>query len=181
MKRHINFILSSLLIVLLFSSCIKEDVKYFTGDPVVEFDATVLNSATSPYSYHVAVRTPPFAIPTTTANSVAINRSLATPVRLRVNLVGAQRSTDEVISFRVLTDVTPTAPNMLAVAGTHYNISGTTVTIPANSSFAEVVINIVNPGVSSTNPREVHLELLGNSNIKPSENYKRVGIRIAQN
>ncbi len=181
MKRNLNYITFGLFIVMLLSSCIKEDVKSFTGEPVIEFDATVLNSATTPYSYHVAVRTPPFAIPTTTANSVPINRSLATPVRLRVNLVGPQRNTDEVITFRVLTDVTPTAPNMLAVAGTHYNITGTTFTIPANSSFGEVVINIVNPGVSSTNPREVHLELVGNSNLKPSENYKRVGVRIAQN
>jgi hypothetical protein len=181
MKRNTIHILSSLLFVLLLSSCIKEDVKSYQGDTVVEFDATVLNSATTPYPYHVAVRTPPFGIPTTTANSVAINRSLATPVRLRVNLVGAQRSVDEVITFNVLTAVTPASPNMVAVAGTHYTITGSTITIPANSSFGEVVINIVNPGVSSTNPREVHLELVGNSTIKPSENYKRVAIRIAQN
>jgi len=181
MKRMFQYVFGSLFLVMLHSSCIKEDVKSFTGKTVIEFDATVLNSATTPYTYHVATRTPPFGIPTTTANSVAINRSLTTPVRLRVNLVGAQRSNDEVLSFRVLTDVTPVSPNMLAVSGTHYTITGNTFTIPANSSFGEIVINIVNPGVSSTNPREVHLELIGNDNIKPSENYKRVGIRIAQN
>lgn len=181
MKRTIKFLTGSLLMATLFSSCIKEEVKSFQGKTVIEFDATVLNSATTPYTYHVATRTPPFGIPTTTANSTAITRSLTTPVRLRVNLVGAHRSSDEVLTFKVLTDVTPTAPNMLATAGTHYNITGTTFTIPANSSFGEVVINIVNPGVSSTNPREVHVELVGNDNIKPSENYKRVGIRIAQN
>jgi hypothetical protein len=68
---------------------------------------------------------------------------------------------------------------MLAVNNTHYTTSGT-FTIPANSSFGEVTINIVNPGVSSTNPREVHIELIGNAEIKPSERYKTVGIRISQ-
>jgi hypothetical protein len=181
MKRNISVLICSILFAMMLSSCIKEEVKSYQGKSVIEFDATVLNSATTPYTYHVAVRTPPFGIPTTTSNSVAITRTLTTPVRLRVNLVGPQRSVDEVITFRVLTDVTPASPNLLGVAGTHYNIAGTTFTIPANSSFGEVVINIVNPGTSSTSPREVHLELVGNENIKPSENYKRVAIRIAQN
>ncbi len=171
-----------LLVILMFSSCIKQIEKTFEGATVAEFDASVLNSATTPYTYHVAVRTPPFGIPTTTANSTAIARTLTTPVKLRVNLVGPQRANDEVLSYRVLTsaEVTPAAPNMVAVAGTHFN-TGSTFTIPANTSFGEITIDIVNPGTSSTNPREVHLELTGNDNIKPSENYKRVGIRIAQN
>lgn len=162
------------------TSCIKQIDKNFTGDPVVEFDATVVNTATTPYTYHVAVRTPPFGIPTSTTNSTAITRALTTPVLLRVNLVGAHRATDETLQYKVVSDVTPASPNLLAVAGTHFN-TGTTVTIPKGSSFGEVVINILNTGVSSTNPREVHLELVGNENLKPSEKYKRVGIRIAQN
>lgn len=163
------------------TGCIKQIDKTFTGPTVIEFDASVLNSNTSPYSYHVAVRTPPFGIPTTTANSTAITRALATPVRLRVNLVGRQRRTAETLTYRVVTDgITPNSPNLLAVQGTHFTTSGT-FTIPADSSFGVVEVNIVNPGSASTNPREVHLELIGNDNIKPSENYKRVGIRINQN
>ncbi|HMP94587.1 MAG TPA: hypothetical protein PKD90_17030 [Phnomibacter sp.] len=181
MKRTFNMWALAALVTVLFTSCIKQIDKNYQGPAVIEFDAAVLNSATTPFSYHVAVRTPPFGLPIATANSVPINRSLATPVRLRVNLVGAQRTTDEVISFRVLTDVTPASPNMLAVAGTHYTITGNTFTIPAGSSFGEIAINIVNPGTASSNPREVHLELVGNDRIKPSENHKRVGIRIAQN
>jgi hypothetical protein len=177
-----KIIFNIFLLAGLFSmtSCIKQIDKNFSGNPVVEFDATVLNTASTPYTYHVAVRTPPFGIPITTANSTAITRTLATPVLLRVNLVGAHRTTDEILQYRVITDVTPTSPNLVAVAGTHFN-TGTTVTIPKGSSFGEVVINILNTGVSSTNPREVHLELMGNENLKPSEKYKRVGIRIAQN
>lgn len=179
MKKYSLYTLA-LSALMVFSSCIKQIDKRFSGDTVIEFDATVLNSATTPYTYHVATRTPPYGIPTTTANSSPITRTMTAPVKLRVNLVGAQRSTDETISYRVVTNVTPTAPNALAIENTHFT-TGTSFVIPANSSFGEVIINIVNPGVSSTTPREVHLELLGNDNIKPSANYKMVGIRIAQN
>jgi hypothetical protein len=177
-----KIILNIFLLTGLFSmtSCIKQIDKNFSGNTVVEFDATVLNTASTPYTYHVAVRTPPFGIPTTTANSTAITRALTTPVLLRVNLVGPQRTTDETLQYKVLTDVAPATPNLLAVQGTHFN-TGTTFTIPKGSSFGEITINILNTGVSSTNPREVHLELVGNENLKPSENHKRVGIRIAQN
>jgi hypothetical protein len=162
-----------------FSSCIKQIDKTFTGNPVVEFDIAVLNSATPPFNYHVATRVAQFGLPITTANSPALTRTSGT-IKLRVNLVGPQRDADETISYRVLNDVTPNAPAQLAVAGTHYN-TGTTFIIPAKSSFGEVEVQILNPGTSSTIPREVHLELLGNTNLKPSENYKRVGLRIAQN
>ena len=177
-KIIINFLL--LAGVFTFSSCIKQIDKNFSGQTAVEFDATVVNTATTPYTYHVATRTPPFGIPTTTVNSTAITRTLTTPVLLRVNLVGPQRAADEVIQYRVLTDVTPASPNLLAIQGTHFT-TGNTLTIPKDSSFGQVVINILNSGTSSTNPREVHLELIGNESIKASENYKKVGIRIAQN
>jgi hypothetical protein len=178
MKRQLSIIV--LFTAILFSSCIKEEVKHFTGTTVIEFDAAVLNTATTPYTYYVATRVPVYGLTVSTANSpTLITRSLTTPVKLRVNLVGPQSSTDQVITYQVLTTPVPVAPNMLAVSGTHYTTSGT-FTIPANSSFGEVTINIVNPGVSSTNPREVHIELIGNDQIKPSENYKRVAIRISQ-
>lgn len=163
----------------LFSSCIKQLDKTIQGNPVVEFDATVLNSATTPYTYHVTTKVPTYGYPTPTA-AAAITRTATTSVKLRVNLVGAQKNTDQTITYKVLTDVVPVNPNLLGVSGTHYN-TGTSFVIPANSSFGEITINVLNSGVSSTNPREVHLELVGNESIKPSENYKRVGIRIAQN
>jgi len=178
MKNNIT-ILMMLASVLSLTSCIKQIDKTFTGATVIEFDATVLNTATSPYTYHVATRTPPYGIQTTTANSTAITRTIG-QVKLRVNLVGAQIPSEQQLEYKVVTDVTPTSPNMLATQGTHFN-TGTKFTIPANSSFGEITIDVLNTGVSSTNPREVHLELVGNESIKPSENYKRVGIRIAQN
>jgi len=176
----IRLSIAVLFTIILFSSCIKEETKQFNGNTVIEFDAAVLNTATTPYTYFVTTRVPVYGLTVSTANSpTLITRSLATPVKLRVNLVGAQFSTDQVINYQVITTPIPVSPNMRAVSGTHYTTSGT-FTIPANSSFGEVTITIVNPGVSSTNPREVHIELVGNTDIKPSENYKRVGIRISQ-
>lgn len=178
-KRYLTVVVAAIVVTM--SSCIKQIEKTFTGQPVVEFDAAVLNPVTPPYNYPVLLRIPPYGLPSVTANSpIVITRTMTDTVKLRVNLVGAHRNQDEVISYRVLTDVTPASPNLLAVAGTHFT-TGTSFTIPARSSFGEVFIIVRNPGTSSTNPREVHLELMGNSNIKPSENYKRIAIRIAQN
>ncbi len=186
MKRRLS--IAILFNIVLFSSCIKEEKKHFNGNTVIEFDAAVLNTATTPYKYFVTTRVPVYGLTVSATNSpTLITRSLTTPVKLRVNLVGPQFTTDQVINYQVFTPVpvppdttrVPVSPNMLGVSGTHYTTSGT-FTIPANSSFGEIIINIVNPGVSSTNPREVHLELVGNADVKPSENYKRVAIRISQ-
>lgn len=177
MKKY-SFLLYISLVSLLSSSCIKEDIKTFQGSTVVEFDAAVFNSVAAGFTYPILVRASGYGRAVSTADP-SLTRTSG-QVKLRVNLVGPQRSTVEVISYQVLT-VTPTSPNLLGTSGTHYNTSGT-FTIPANSSFGEVVINILDPGVSSTIAREVHLELQGSStNIKASENYKKIAIRIAQN
>ena len=177
MKKY-SFLVYISLVSLLFSSCIKEDVKTYQGGTVVEFDAAVFNSVAAGFTYPILTRASGYGRAVSTSDA-SITRTSG-QVKLRVNLVGPQRSTVEVISYQVLT-VTPTSPNLLGVSGTHYNTSGT-FTIPANSSFGEVVINILDPGASSTIPREVHLELQGSStDIKASQNYKKIAIRIAQN
>lgn len=178
MKRILR--IAVLITAVSFTSCIKEEIKSYTGNPVLEFDAAVLNAATVPFTYYVTARNSPYGLATTTANSTAITRLQTAPVKLRVNLVGPQSSTDQVLSYVVSTTAAPVAPNLLAVSGTHFTTSGT-FTIPANNSFGEVIINIVNPGVSSTSPREVHLEITGNSSLSPSVNYSKIGVRIAQN
>jgi hypothetical protein len=184
MKKY-SFLFYITFITMVFTSCIKEDVKTFTGDSVVEFDAAVFNPTTSGFTYPILTRHAGFGRPVVSTTSIhyptvdpVINRSIGT-VKLRVNLVGPHRATDEVLQYRVMTDVTPTSPNALAVSGTHFTTSGS-VTIPAGSSFGEITITVINPGAASSTPREVHLELLGNENIKPSENYKKVAIRISQ-
>jgi hypothetical protein len=171
------------LSLLSMSCCIKDVLLQFTPDPVIEFDAAGNNAATSPFTYKVLLRHPKFGRPETTTGGTAdpvLSRTMADPiVKLRVNLVGPQMSSDQTFTYTAIA-VTPGSPNLLAVAGTHYTTSGT-FTIPANSSYGEVVVNVLNTGVSSTSPREVHLELAGNGSIGASENYKRIALRIAQN
>ncbi|MDZ4794524.1 MAG: hypothetical protein SGI83_09625 [Bacteroidota bacterium] len=178
MKKY-SFLAYIGLASLLLTSCIKEDIKSFQGDPVIEFDATVFNSVTAGYTYPILIRAAGFGRAVSTALDPSITRTSAT-VKLRVNLVGAQRSTDEVFTYRIITEAVSVAPNALAVLGTHFSISNT-FTIPANTSFGEVIITVLNTGVSSTTPREVHLELEGNGKVGASANYKKVAIRIAQN
>lgn len=176
MKKY-SFLLYISLVSLLSSSCIKEDIKTFQGSTVVEFDAAVFNSIAPGFTYPILIRASGYGRAVSTSDP-SLTRTSG-QIKLRVNLVGPQRSAVEVISYQAFT-VAPTSPNLLGLSGTHYNTSGT-FTIPANSSFGEVVIDILNTGVSSTSPREVHFELQGSSNIKASENYKKIAIRIAQN
>ena len=179
MKKY-SFIAYIGLASLLFSSCIKEDVKTFQGNPVIEFDAAVFNSVTAGFTYPILTRAAGYGRGVSTTLDPLITRTTSTTVKLRVNLVGPQRSTDEVFTYRIISDAVPVAPNALAVVATHFSASNT-FTIPANTSFGEVTITVLNTGISSTTPREVHLELEGNGKVAASANYKKVAIRIAQN
>lgn len=158
------------------TSCIEQEYPVWTGS-VVEWDATVLNNPAPGKDFPLLARIPRPGFPiNTSANTPPldplITRTTGT-LRLRVNFVSPQRTSDETITYKVVPEETT------AVAGTHYNMSGTAV-IPANSSFVDVEIQILNPGATS-GVRNLVLELEGNATIQPSERYKRVGISIAQN
>lgn len=163
----------SLLVVLglfLTSSCIEQEYPLWSAS-VIEWDATVMNNPALGKTFPLLTRQPRPTFALSTADAV-INRSIGT-VTLRVNFVSPQRTSDETITMRVVGDETT------AVAGTHYNVP-TSAVIPANSSFVDVPITILNPGVG-TGSVDLVLELEGNATIAPSERYKMVGIRIAQN
>jgi hypothetical protein len=172
--KKILLIINAFLILGFFSSCIKNDEKVFTGDTVVEFDATVLNTPATGKAYPLLTRVPGYGRPvfTSTPPDPGITRTSGT-IKFRVNLVGPQSAKDQVINYRVV-DAESTA-----VAGTHYT-TGTSFSIPANSSFGEISINVLNPGVTGT-AKTLVIELLGNNEVKPSANYKFLGLSIAQN
>lgn len=67
------------------------------------------------------------------------------------------------------------------VQGTDYTLSGTAgkVTIPANSSSANIVITAI-PANITTGTRTVILTLSGNSQIGASQNYKTYTLTITQ-
>lgn len=167
MKRSIGILL---ILNLLFSvSCIEQEYPLFE-DSLVEWDATVMNNPVLGKDFPLLVRVPrpTFAL---APSDPLITRRTGT-LKLRVNFVSPQKEKDEIISFRIVTDETT------AVEGVHYSISNQ-VTIGANSSFADVLLEILNPG-PGTGSVDLVLELLGNDIVKPSELYKRVGIRISQ-
>ncbi|WP_345951759.1 hypothetical protein ABDD95_10055 [Mucilaginibacter sp. PAMB04274] len=168
------------LVAILFSSCIKDEKVVFT-DSVVEWDASVYNANAAGLNYPFLTRVPGYGRATVTTDPTIARTSGS--IKLRINLVGAQRSTPTTVTYRVVALAQPQNPTattpLPAVAGTHFTTSGT-ATIPANSSFGEVEVQIVNPGVTSTAPRDVVLEIMSTDGVKPSENDKFVGIRISQ-
>jgi len=90
---------------------------------------------------------------------------------VQVQLIGPQRSSD--LSVRFSVDGASTA-----VAGTHYNIATSSpVTIPANSSTANIVINMV-PGSLAAGEVRLLLTLEGADGVAPAENLKRSTIFI---
>jgi hypothetical protein len=165
------------LVAILLSSCIKDDKVVFT-DSVIEWDASVYNANAAGLNYPFLTRVPGYGRATVTSDP-SITRTSGT-IKFRINLVGAQRSTPTTVTYRVvvLTPSTSTT-SQPAVQGTHFNVTGTT-TIPANSSFGEVEVQVLNSGASSTVARDVVLEIVESDGVKPSENDKFLGIRISQ-
>lgn len=147
--------LLSFALVFAFSSCIEQNYVTWQG-AVVEFqDAVVRNPA-------AGVTYPRITI----ANTVG-------SVNLQVNLVAAQRTSDETITYKVVEGAGTTAR-----PGVDFAVSGSLV-IPANSSFGTLTVNIPNTGAIGGSV-DVLLELEGNAQIPASQNYKQVQLRITR-
>lgn len=99
-------------------------------------------------------------------------RSGAGVVSYQVNLNGGQKNSAQTIKFKVITEETT------AVEGMHYRLpQGDAFVIDAGKSFGSVDVEILTfPAAAGT--VVLVLELVGNEEIKASENYKRIGIPI---
>jgi hypothetical protein len=166
----------SLILVAFISflgGCIKNEDPVFTA-PVVELDAAAWNANSVGVTYPILTRQPAAgrASSSSQASDSIITRRSGT-IQLRVNLVGAQRSTPTNVTFEV--DQTAST----AVAGTHYAPLTGTITIPANSSFGFIPIQILNPGPTSGS-KDLIIRLTGGEGVSVSKNYSTVGIRISQ-
>ena len=171
MKRLQSFIIA-ILAITLFDSCIKNELTVFTT-PVVEFDAASWNANGAGLTYPILTRVPGYGRVASAADP-ALTRLSPGVKKFRINLLGQQLATDTDI-FVVL------GANTTAVAGRHFNITTGTAKIPAKSSFTEFSVEILNPGTSSATPVDLNLTLSGGSNnVKISENYKTIGLRISQ-
>ncbi|HYF32852.1 MAG TPA: DUF4843 domain-containing protein [Chitinophagaceae bacterium] len=153
--------------------CVKNEEVIFTG-AVIEFDATTWNANAAGVNYPILTRVPPFRRAVNTSVDPVLNKNSGT-VKIRINLVGPQRTTDTEITYQVL------AANTTAVAGTHYTALPGKVIIPANSSFGDIDLQIL-PTAGTPPPSSVDLvlELTGGTNVTVSPNYNRIGLRIAQ-
>jgi hypothetical protein len=169
-QTHMYKLFISFLLVALFTGCIKND-PIIVQDSRVEFDAATWNTNAVGQTYPILTRVPIVGAATPTS-APSITRATTT-FTVRVNLIGAQRSTPTDFTYVVNSSST-------AVAGTHFQTLSGVGTIPANSSFGFITINVVNPGVSSTTPAILILELTPNANFGINFNYSKIGLSINQ-
>jgi len=210
MKKY-SLLLYITLTSVVFTSCIKQIDKTYTGTTVVEIDQTVLNGVASGLTYPILTRIPFSGRPIVAASDSTIRRwNSATPTRIRINLVGRQSTKDETVSYRMVntppvasiafgatltssqappSGQTPSAAAatltlVAATEGTHYNIVGTSpagfITIPANSSYGFLEIQMLNAGATAGQARYIGIELTGFGTIMPNINYNKIGIAIDQ-
>ncbi|MGB8193438.1 MAG: DUF4843 domain-containing protein [Chitinophagaceae bacterium] len=153
-------------------SCVKNEEAIFTGG-VIEFDAATWNANAVGVNYPILTRVPPFARAVSTTVDSTLNKTRGV-IKIRVNLVGPQRNTPTEITYQVLPTVTT------AVAGTHYTALPGTLTIPANASFADIDLQLLNTATAPPATVDLVLELRSGTNVSVNPNYNRVGLRIAQ-
>jgi hypothetical protein len=176
--KKITYIFSLFVLSLALSSCFKDNKVTFQG-AVVEFDETVVR--------------PPI-VGTLTYPAINVTRT-AGALTTRVNLVAAQRSSDQTIrvvfdaqataeAVTALRTLNPTANISAAVEGTNFRLGNNgNVVIPANNSFGSAGIEILNvtPATAPATSVVFVIRLEGNDEIKPSENYKRLAYRVSLN
>lgn len=158
MKLVLRFVMIG-FVLFTQTSCFKESDFNYDTKTVVEFQTTVVTTAAVGKNYPL----------------VAVKNGAGSQMA-QVNLVGAQRSADQVIRFSVDKD------NTTAVEGVHYNLKGGTFTIPAKSSSGNCVVDVLAGTAPTGTTKTVDLVLIleGNgSDIMPNENYKKLGYRIS--
>lgn len=175
MKRITTFILAIATISLL-GSCVKNELPVFTA-PVAEFDAATWNANAAGLSFPVLTRIPGYGravIATGATPDPLLTRTSPGIKKFRVNLIGKQLPTETEV-YVIHNNVTSTA-----VAGTHYRSYTPVVKIPANSSYGEVEVDILNPGVGGA-ARTLELILSSGTNgVKSNPNYNTIRLSIAQ-
>lgn len=171
MKRL--FIISGFLAMAFLGSCIKNENPVFVRS-VVEFDAAAYNANAAGLTFPLLTRVPGYGRAASSGDP-ALSRTNTGVKKFRVNLIGGQLPTPTKVYYQVFAGTT-------AVEGVHYKKPSGEVTIPANSSFGEMEIEILNPGAPATpGPVELRLLLTGGGNgVTSSTNYRIIGLRIAQ-
>jgi len=196
MKKIISYITIVLAVSVVLTGCLpeKDDKRLvYQGPPEVEFKnftagqlatlkippLNVVESAASLTGRGISTAAADAQTDTTHAIHVG-NPSPTGFIRatdsILVQLVGPQRSTPTVINYTVRSTST-------AVEGTNFTFNpagARTVTIPANSSSAYILINTIpySAAAAPTISTTLILDLLGASGIAPSFNFKAFYIKL---
>ncbi len=174
MKKRLN-ILIALCTIIILGSCTKNDLPVYTK-AVVEFDAATWNANAAGRTYPVLTRVPGYNRPVSSGDPL-LSRNNPGIKKFRVNLVGRQFENPVTLQF----DLFSGNGGSTAQEGKHFKISRS-LTIPANSSFGELEVEILNPGAPPAGQSSVDILLILNSveGIESSVNYRIIGLRVAQ-
>lgn len=190
--------LTVLLAILVFTGCIKND-PVILRDQLVEFDATSFNNNSlgfaSTINFPILGRNPGFGRVSNTTDSTI--RRFAQTLRIRVNLIGPQSSKDETVGFEIFgtpiitfnqpataSSQTPSAPSATlgifdAVPGVDYALpTSKALTIPANSSFGFLDLQILASPAAPGTGRFIGIRLNNTGSLKVSVNFSELGLVI---
>ncbi len=90
-----------------------------------------------------------------------------------IQLIGPHQSSDITLNFEIDTE------NSTAVMGEHFELSGLSTVLPANSSFATITINAIEENIDDERPVLV-INLLGDATgeVIAAENYKSFALTL---
>jgi len=211
MKKSIIYSLLAIIVAAIaIVGCLPKDHNTYTGPTVIEFKnhtrgvttqslcilgvyvctaqtdstRTVLQNAVNFKATAATTNVLACATVGSTTYQVPSNPTLGANARgtdsILVQLVGPQRSTPTVVNY----SVRPVSGTITAVEGTNYSFipaGARTVTIPANSSSAWILINIPATSDASGTSKTLAIDLLGASDAGASPNYAKFILTIRKN
>ncbi len=163
MKKQLIYI-TALSVLLGVTSCFKEN----------EFDLGKIRQA----EFNLAVTTKPAA--GVTYPVFTVTRSSGSP-SLQINLTGPHlgAAEDLKISLDTIPAVLLTGKTVRAEAGVHFDLNGNKVTLKADTSFTKYTLTFKNDFPVRKDTTAVFvIRLDGSSSVSPSENYRRIGLRV---
>lgn len=170
-------IISGFLAMAFLGSCIKNENPVFVKS-VLEFDAAAYNANAAGLTFPVLTRVPGYGRAVISSGSLQdplLTRNSPGVKKFRINLIGGQLPTPTKVFYQLY-------PGTTAIEDVHYKKPSGELIIPANSSFGEMEIEILNPGAPATpGPVELRFLLAGGLNgVSTSANYRIIGLSIAQ-
>lgn len=108
-----------------------------------------------------------------TSQNLTLTQDQSGTIGVDVQLIGEQRNEDLPLNVVVVDSLTS------AVAGEHYTLPSTSVTIPADSSVVQFPINVTGENLTTGNAVQLVLELQSEVEaVQPAENLKRFTLTL---